>query len=52
LQRESDFSEQAGLETGGGEGEADARGGFDDAGAELEEPEPQRGELANSALLR
>lgn len=51
LQRESDLSEQAGLGTGGGEGQADARDGFDDAGAELEEPEPQRGELGVAEMI-
>lgn len=39
LQRESDLSEQPGLGTGGGEGQADAQDGFDDAGAELEKPD-------------
>lgn len=42
---------KAGFGTGCGEGEADARVGFDDAGAELEEPEPQRGELSFAEMM-
>lgn len=43
--------QQAGLGTGGGEGQADARDGLDDAGAELEEPEPQRRELGFAEMM-
>lgn len=43
--------QQAGLGTGGGECQADARDGFEDAGAELEEPEPQRGELGFAEMM-
>lgn len=52
LQRESDLSEQASLGTGGCEGHADSRDGFDDACAELEEPEPQRGPRTASYGIR
>ena len=48
LQVGGDEAEQAGLWTGGGEGQANARDGFDDAGAELEEPEAQRCELGDA----
>lgn len=48
---ESDLSDRAGLGKGGGEGQADARDDFEDAGAELEEPEPQRGELGVAEMI-
>jgi hypothetical protein len=45
LQGDGDSADQRGLRTGGGEGQPDARDGFDDAGPELEELEPEGGEL-------
>ena len=45
LQGDGDPAEQAGLRASGGEGQTDARGSFDDTGADFEEPEPQGGEL-------
>jgi hypothetical protein len=51
LQRDGDPLEQFGFGAGGGEGQLDARDGFDGAGPELEELEPEGGEL-NSALAR
>ena len=51
LQRDGDPAEQIGLWAGGGEGQTDARDGLDDAGAELEEPEPQGGELGVAEVM-
>ncbi len=45
LQRDGDLAEQIGLGAGGGEGQTDARDGFDDASAQLQQPEPDGGEL-------
>ena len=45
LQGYGDLAEQIGLGTGGGEGQTDARDGFDDASAQLQQPEPDGGEL-------
>lgn len=36
---------------GGGEGEADARGSFNDAGADFEEPEAERGGLGGGQRM-
>jgi hypothetical protein len=51
LQRDGDRAEQAVFGTGCGEGQADTRDGFGDAGAELKEPEPQSGELSFAELV-
>ena len=40
--------EDRGIGTGAGEGDADATGGFDDAGGDLDQPGPQRRELGGS----
>lgn len=37
--------EHIGVGTSAGEGDADAAGGFDDAGCELDQPQPDGGEL-------
>ncbi len=47
-----EVADQRRLGAGGGEGEADARHGLDDAGAELQQPEPQRGELSDGEGIR
>src|SRR5680860_130907 len=51
LQGDGDAAEQFGFGTGGGEGQTDARGGFDDAGPELEEVEPEGGELGAGEVM-
>ena len=51
LQGDGDRAEQVGFGTGGGEGQADARDGFDDAGPELEEVEPEGGELGAGEVM-
>ncbi len=42
--------EDCGIGTGAGEGDADATGGFDDAGGDLDQPGPQRKAAATGAL--
>lgn len=44
-------AEQTCLGTGGGEDQTDARDGFDDPSAELEQPEPQRSELGVAQMM-
>lgn len=44
--------QQRRLGAGGGEGEADAGGGLDDAGAELQQPQPERGEFRGRQGVR
>jgi len=39
LQRDGDLAEQIGLRTGSGEGQTNAGDGFDDASAQLQQPE-------------
>lgn len=48
LQRDGNDAEEIGFRAGGGEGQADARGGLDDAGAELEQAQAQGRELGRS----
>ena len=50
-QAASEEAEQPSVRTGGSEGHADAGGGFDDAGADLQEPESDRGELGGGQLV-
>jgi hypothetical protein len=40
-------AEQGGIRTGGGEVDSDAGGLFDDTSAELEQPQPEGGELGS-----
>lgn len=51
LQRESDLSEQVASGQAAAKARANARDGFNDAGAELEEPKPQRGELGVAKMI-
>ena len=51
LQVVGDAAEQIGLGAGGGEGDANTRGGLGDAGCDLEQPGPQSGELGQCERL-
>jgi hypothetical protein len=51
LQVDGDRAEQSGFGIGGREGQTDARDGFDDAGPELEELEPEGGELGAGEVM-
>ena len=46
------MAEGRGLGTGGSKGQADARGGFANTRTELEEAEPQRGEVGLAQMVR
>ena len=51
LQHDGDPAEEIGFGACGCEGQTDARGGLDDAGAELEESEPQGGEFGVAEVM-